>query len=444
MAESAEPPPDPLAVVRSRAYLKLLVLCGLTGFGISIAAWCFLSLVPAVQDAVYLDLPDLLGFDTAPWWWPVPVLVAAGALTAAAIVRLPGHGGGIPADGLSGGPVEPLDLPGILLAALATLGLGLVLGPSSPVIALGVGLGSLVVRRAQKDPPAQVEHLVAGSGAFASLAMVFSNPLVAAIILVEATGLGGATAAVLLLPGLMAAGIGSLVYEGLGQLSGLSTQAYALHPVAIDPLDELTLAQFGWSVVLAIAASGVGVAVVEGGRRLASQLEGRKLWVWLPVVGAAVALLAVGFSAATGTSEFAILFSGSRALSPIVSDAATMSVGTLALLFAVKAVAWSISMGSFRGGPVFPAIFLGTAGGLLAAHLPGLPEGAAVPVVVAATVTAVLRLPLSSAVIAFVITSAAGPKALPLLVLAMVISFVLTNWLSAPREPSPRALDEPL
>lgn len=94
-------------------------------------------------------------------------------------------------------------------------------------------------------------------------------------------------------------------------------------------------------------------------------------------------------------------------------------------------------MGSFRGGPVFPAIFLGTAGGLLAAHLPGLPAGAAVPVVVAATVTAVLRLPLSSAVIAFVITSAAGPKALPLLVLAMVISYVLTNWLSAPPEPHP-------
>jgi hypothetical protein len=39
-----------------------------------------------------------------------------------------------------------------------------------------------------------------------------------------------------------------------------------------------------------------------------------------------------------------------------------------------------------------PAIFVGTVGGLLAPHLPGFLQGAAVATVMAATVAAVLRL----------------------------------------------------
>ena len=54
----------------------------------------------------------------------------------------------MPADGLKvgGAPVGPVDLPGVLLAAVATLSLGLVLGPESPLIALGTGLGILTTK----------------------------------------------------------------------------------------------------------------------------------------------------------------------------------------------------------------------------------------------------------------------------------------------------------
>ena len=40
-------------------------------------------------------------------------------------------------------------------------------------------------------------------------------------------------------------------------------------------------------------------------------------------------------------------------------------------LIAFKGIAWSISLRAFRGGPVFPALFLGAAAGLMAAQLPG-------------------------------------------------------------------------
>jgi hypothetical protein len=80
---------------------------------------------------VYEELPGDLGFDSAPWWWPPPWLAIAGLLTAIAITRLPGTGGHGRANGLStgGGPAQPIELPGVLVAAPATLGLGLVLGP---------------------------------------------------------------------------------------------------------------------------------------------------------------------------------------------------------------------------------------------------------------------------------------------------------------------------
>lgn len=428
MPDSPAPPVDVDEVIRGRDFQKLLVLSALVGFVVSLAAWAFLSLVPWIQDTVYLDLPSGLGFDTTPWWWPIPVLAVAGIITAFAITRLPGGGGGVPAEGLSAGTTEPIDLPGVLLAALATLGLGLVLGPSSPVIALGMGVGLLVVRFAKRDAPDQVRSVLAAAGAFAALAVVFSNPIIAAIILIEAIGIGGSMAPLIVLPGLIAAGVGSLVYLGLGQLTGLSTSAYALKPLEVEPLGELTVADFGWTMVIAVVAALVGFSVVTIGRAF-ERTTRRKYLVLVPLAGVIVGVLAVVFAQVTDQTEFLILFSGSRALDPMVSSAATFSVATLAMLVVCKGLAWGVSMGSFRGGPVFPAIFLGAAGGLLASHLPGFSEGAAVPVAVAATVVAVLRLPLASAVIALVMTAQAGPTALPLIIVAVVISYVLVDKL---------------
>lgn len=142
-------------MVRSRQYRVLLVLAAMIGVLVSLASWGFLELVHAIQVGVYTDLAGDLGFDTVPSWWPLPWLALAGILTAFAIQRLPGHGGHVPADGLSTGgePTQPIELPGVLLAALATLGLGLVLGPEAPLIALGMGLGILALRLVRKNAP---------------------------------------------------------------------------------------------------------------------------------------------------------------------------------------------------------------------------------------------------------------------------------------------------
>ena len=114
-----------------------------------------------------------------------------------------------------------------------------------------------------------------------------------------------------------------------------------------------------------------------------------------------------------------------------MAQAGTLSVATLLLLVLLKGVAWSLSMGSFRGGPVFQAIFLGLAGGLLASHLPGFGASAAVPAVMAAVVVSVLRLPLAAAVITMLLTGSTGLESAPLVVLGVVIGYVLSVRLDA-------------
>ena len=107
--------------------------------------------------------------DGAPLWWYLPACAFAGLVVAFAIVRLPGHGGHVPAHGLQPDPIQPIELPGVLLAAGATLGLGLVLGPEAPLLALGGGLAILAIRLVRRDAPDEVVGLMAACGAFAAI-----------------------------------------------------------------------------------------------------------------------------------------------------------------------------------------------------------------------------------------------------------------------------------
>ena len=54
--------------------------------------------------------------------------------------------------------MQPIDLPGVILAALASVGLGTVVGPEAPLLAIGAGLGLLLIRRARPATPQQGQH----------------------------------------------------------------------------------------------------------------------------------------------------------------------------------------------------------------------------------------------------------------------------------------------
>ncbi|WP_432876433.1 chloride channel protein [Kribbella sp. CA-245084] len=421
---------DPQVLMRSRQYRGLLVVSALIGVVVSIASWGFLEATHWLQQALYFHLPKALGFDSAPWWWPLPVLAVAGLVIAFAIVRLPGHGGHEPSEGLkTGAPTTPVELPGVILAAIATVGLGLVLGPEAPLIALGGGVALLLVDRARQPVPDQAKLVLAAAGGFAALATIFGSPVIGAVIIIEAAGIGGPMLPLILLPGLLASGIGSLVFVGIGNLTGLSTNAYALPPLALPAYPTPQLLDFLWTVPLALVAAGGVFAVMTLGRSTRS-LVARRPFLLIPLAALVVGLVAIAFAQISGQTADAVLFSGQDEMSATVQGAETVSLGTIALLLVAKALAWGVSLGAARGGPTFPAIFLGLAGGLLASHLPGFAETPAVGVLIGASVVAVLRLPLSAIVLALLITQA-GAGVAPLVIVSVVVAYIGTLVLSA-------------
>src|SRR3954469_15432416 len=430
-------PPDPQALLRSRGYVQILILAAITGLPISAAAYGFLALVDHLQDWLFTDLPETLGYDAAPTWWPLPLLAISGVLTAAAIRRLPGTGGHHPAEGFkAGGALPPVELPGVVLAALATLSFGAVLGPEAPLIAVGSGLGVLAVRLAARDAPPMAATVIAAAGSFASISTLLGSPLLGSFLLLEASGLGGPLLGVVLVPGLLAAGVGTLIFVGLDSITGLGTFSLSLPDV--PAFDRPTVAMFGWAIVIGLVAPLLGLGIRQLARSL-RPVGARRLLVMLPLVGIGVGALAACFAAVTDHPASDVLFSGQDQLPSLIAQASEWSVGALLLLIACKGLAYALSLSAFRGGPVFPAMFLGAAGGIAASHLPGLSLVPAIAMGIGAMSCTMLGLPLTSVVLATVLVSSDSLNVISLVIVSVVVTHVLTARLA----PAPDSAPEP-
>jgi H+/Cl- antiporter ClcA len=412
----------------------LLVIAAIIGAPVSAAAYFFLALVSKMQGWIFTDLPKGLGFHAEPLWWPILPLLLAGVLVALTIRYLPGQGGRSPADGFKAGegPPSPIELPGIVLAAFATLCLGVVLGPEAPLIALGGGLGVVAVRLVKRDAPARTRTVVAAAGSFAAISTLLGSPLTGAFLLMEASGLGGSMMELVLVPGLLAAGVGSLIFVGLDAWTGLGTFSLAIP--GLPHVGAPTLAEFGWALAVGVLAVPFGLAIRWLGLLLRPHVE-RRMMLLTPLVGLAVAGLAIAFAAGTGKGSSEVLFSGQSALGPFVSNSASYTVGALILLLACKGLAYGVSLSGFRGGPTFPALFLGAAGGVALSHLPGLPLVDGVAVGIGAMSVVMLRLPLTSVLLASLLLATDGLAVMPLVIVAVVVAYVL----SARFTPSPAA-----
>jgi H+/Cl- antiporter ClcA len=426
---------DTLALLRSRSYLVLLVLAALLGVVVSAAAYGFLALVSKLQGWIFTSLPRGLGFHGEPLWWPVLPLALAGILVGLTIRFLPGRGGHSPADGfkMGEGPPSPADLPGIVLAALATLSLGVVLGPEAPLIALGGGLGVCAVRLLKKDAPDRTRTVVAAAGSFAAVSTLLGSPLLGAFLLMEASGLGGAMLELVLMPGLLAAGVGALVFTGLDAWTGLGTFSLAIPH--LPPATAPTGAELLWAVAIGIMAALAGPAIRWLALLLRPHAE-RRILLAAPAAGLAVAGLAILFAAVTGKGSSEVLFSGQSAVGPLIGKSASYTVGALLLLLACKGIAYAISLSSFRGGPTFPAIFLGAAGGIALSHLPGLPLVDGVAMGIGAMTAVMLRLPLTAVLLAVLLLSSDGLAVTPVAIVAVVVAYVASARLTPDDHPA--------
>ena len=335
-------------------------------------------------------------------------------------------------EGLGADPIPPIALASILPAALATLGLGLVLGPEAPLIALGLGLGALSVELIRLEGTGA--QLLILAGAFAAVAALFGGPLIAAFLLFEVTAAAGRIPAQqigrALLPGFVAAGTGAVVFTGVAGWSGLHQTNLALPQ--LPPYETLRVTDLAWCLLTAVVVAALVVAIRHLAHGIAAQ-SARSPAGLLIVAGLGVGALAVAFRASADRPVDLVLFSGQAELPAVVAEG---SAGVLMLLVVAKGLAYALSLGAgFRGGPVFPAIALGVATAMVAADvLPGLDTTPAVAAGIAAGTTAVLRVPFTAVLLVSLLMGASAFDVAPIAVLAAAIAWLVATALPNPED----------
>jgi H+/Cl- antiporter ClcA len=228
---------------------------------------------------------------------------------------LPGDGGHDPLAGLSTEPTPLSHAPGVLLAAVGTLGFGIVLGPEAPVIALGSVAALAVTSIVTLD---ERETRVLGlAGSFSAISALFGGPIVAGVMMLEAgVGLGAAVLPALL-PGFVAAAIGYLIFIGFGDWGGLDVPGLAVPNLP---------AYDGKQVLDLVAALVVGVTVAAtlyAVRRLAHKFRDgeRGIGMTPALLGGGLAVGAIALVADwLGANSQDVLFSGQTAIPTLVSE----------------------------------------------------------------------------------------------------------------------------
>ncbi|HEY3338966.1 MAG TPA: chloride channel protein [Propionicimonas sp.] len=414
--------PSGLAVGR---LVRITLLGALVGVPVGLLAFAFIWLVHQLEHLLWHDLPAALGQGSPPWYLLIglPVLGALGVHFAR---TLPGDGGHSPIHdgvGLGGHPNEAL---GVGLAAGASLAFGAVLGPEAPLLALGGALAVWLTSRVRLDPAGR--GLVGAAGSAAALSTLFGGPLVSGLMLLESGAGAGLAIVPIMLPALAASSVAYLLITGLGTWSGLPIAGLVIGDLptynAVVPSDLPAAVVVG--VVMAVLALGM--------RRLAGAVSGLEGRVGrLPLLvgsGLAIGLLAWGAGLA-GANPLDVLFSGQASITPLLEA----SGGTLVALALAKALAYVVSLGGgFRGGAIFPAVFIGVAVADVGVFAFGMSPTVAIAIGTAAGTAAMTRLLVSSVLFAGLLVGRAGLETIPVATIAAVAAWLasagLDRWLA--------------
>ena len=356
---------DPQATISVRRLLLMSVPALLIGIGSAVVLRLLDLVSEQLMHFLWDTLPGVFGATESTPWWIFLVLTVTGAAVGAIVWLVPGRGGPDSATTELGGPPPKLGaVPTILLGAILGLAGGVSLGPENPTIAVNSALAVAVFGRLSTKIPPALLVLLAISGTIGAL---FATPVAAALVL---TGTVGALA----MPGslwdklvapLAAAGAGAVTMVLLGgqQIAFTLTPMGDFQPVYL--LQGVLVA--GVSALLGIAAAFVFPYLHRAFHSLRnpllfSTLGGMVLGV-LGIIGGPITL-----------------FKGLEQTGELLEHPDDYTPQQLALFTAVKIIALLVAASAgFRGGRIFPAVFVGTAFGLLAyALVPGMPISLAV------------------------------------------------------------------
>lgn len=395
--------------LRTRTYLALLLAAAGVGVVLALATLAFLGAYSGLHQLVWEELPDALGVDAHPWF-ALAVTTLGGLAVGLLLLVVPGGGGPGPAEGHGLGiePAPPSHAAGMVVVSLVSLTAGASLGPEAALLTISIAVGTMVAARARRP---ELGRVFAMSGVGSLLSGLLGSPLAPAVMALEVTKITGRNLYAFLAPVLVASAIGLLTFDAIlnGPLLEIDFPAYA---------DVETAHVFE---ALAVAAAGallglVTIAAFHVARRLFQRVESR-------VVKATLGGFAIGLVALVAGEE--TLFSGEHELEVLLADPAAYGFGALLLILGGKIVAFAISLEcGFRGGRIFPVLFIGAAVGFAATSaFDSIPLAVSAASGMAGAAVALLRLPIF---VVLLVAFFASPATIPLIVLAAVVGYVLT------------------
>jgi H+/Cl- antiporter ClcA len=396
----------------ARALLPLILPALVVGVVASLLFLGVSALAERLQDVLWQHLPDALGVGRYSVLWMVVVLTATGVLVGLVVWRAPGHAGPDPATlGLAAAPMPPAVLPGLLVATALMLAGGPSLGPENPIIATNVALAFWLGRRFAPRLPGGLWAALAEA---ATIGALFGTPVAAALLISEA--LAGQQLKGLLWDNLF----GPLTAAAAGAM----TTTLVAHPTF--DLHLPALGRPGWSdllaaLVIASAAALFGmVAVCAFPYVHAAFSRLRHPMVALPVGG-----LVLGLLGALG--GHLTLFKGLGEVAELARHPDGWSAGQFATMTVVKLAALLVAAScGFRGGRIFPSVFIGAAFGLFAhALVPAVPPALGVSAGVLGMLLAITRQGWVSLFTAAVLV--ASPAILALLCIASLPAWLLVT-----------------
>ncbi|MGJ5759528.1 ion channel protein [Streptomyces galbus] len=409
---SAQQAPSSAPAAPARVLLRSLLPALVVGVTASLVFIGVSAAAEQLQHVLWTDLPDALGVGSYSVLWMTVMLVATGVAVGLVVWRVPGHAGPDPATtGLDAPVLPPLVLPGLLLATALMLAGGPSLGPENPIIAVNVGLAVWLGTRALPGAPAGLWGALAEA---ATIGALFGTPVAAALVISEA--LAGRRVQGLLWDNLFA--------PLAAAAAGAITTTLVAHPsfdLHLPPLGRPDWADLLAALVVASAGALLGLCAVylfpyvHGSfRRL------RHPMLALPAGGVVLALLAA-------VGGHLTLFKGLDQIGELARDPEGWSAGGFATMAVVKLAAMLVAAScGFRGGRIFPSVFVGTALGLCAhALVPAVHPALGVATAVLGVLLAVTRQGWVSLFTAAVLVS--SPAVLALLCIASLPAWLLVT-----------------
>lgn len=393
---------------RARTMLLLSTPALIIGVASSLVLIIVMKVAAVLQQFLWERLPASIGIAHDSSLWIIGMLTLTGILVGLVIRYSHGHAGPDPAcEPLIGMPVPTSALPGLLAALILGLAGGVSLGPEHPIMTVNIALAAAIGVRLFPRINKLDWTSLASAGTIGAL---FGTPVAAALIFSQT--LNGSNDVPLwdrLFAPLLAAAAGAL------------TTDLFFHPHFSLPIAQYTQLQltdiFSGAVVaaIAIAAGMVAVWCLPRLHQLIHRLKHPVLI--LGIGGFLLGILGIIGGPLT-------LFKGLDEMQQMAFSQ-TLGASDYFMLAVIKLAALVVAAASgFRGGRIFPAVFVGVALGLmLHAHVEAVPAAITVSCAILGLVLVVTRDAWLSLFMAAVVVPDA--TLLPLLCIVMLPAWLL-------------------